>query len=84
MSLNKLKILSGFFQNNIGCKNNHLPRVKTKQIGMKKKYLYLMCWNQELPGNLPIIGKLFFLYSCIFPFIEMAKKEQIFYLIAMA
>ena len=38
-ALNKLKILSGFFQNNIGCKNNHLPRVKTKQIGMKKKFI---------------------------------------------
>ena len=61
----------GFFQSNVGCQNNHLPRVKTKQNSMKNpKYLSLMCWkefvlksgkteNQELPGNLPNIGKLF-------------------------
>jgi hypothetical protein len=36
----KLLILGGFFQNNVGCQNKHLSRVKTKQNGMKKaKYL---------------------------------------------
>ena len=67
----KLPILGGFFQNNVGCQNNHLPKVKTKKNGIKKaKYLFLMCLkefvlkggkieNQELPGNLPNIGKLF-------------------------
>ena len=62
---NKHPILSRFIQNNVGCKNNHLPKVKTKQKGMKKKYLSSICWNefamrsgktenQELPENLPI------------------------------
>ena len=37
---NKLPILDEFFQNNVGCQNNQLPRVKTKEHGMKKaKYL---------------------------------------------
>ena len=41
---NKLPILlGGFFQNNVGCQNNHLPRVKTKQNGMKKaRYLFIL------------------------------------------
>ena len=60
------------FQKIVGCQNNHLSRVKTKQNGMKKpKYLSLICWkefvlkivteNQELLRNLPNIniGKLF-------------------------
>ena len=55
------------FQNIVGCQNNHLSRVKTKQNGMKKpKYLSLICWkefvlkivteNQELLRNLPNIN----------------------------
>ena len=37
---NKLSILGGFFQNNVGCQKSHLPRLKTKQKGMKiVKYL---------------------------------------------
>ena len=63
--------MGGFFQNNVVCQNNHLLRVKTKQNGMKKaRHLSLKCWkqfvlksgkteDQELPGNLPNIGKLF-------------------------
>ena len=35
------------FQNIVGCQNNHLSRVKTKQNGMKKpKYLSLICWKE--------------------------------------
>ena len=46
MQINFLRWVD-FFQNNVGCQNNHLPRVKTKQNGMKKaKYLSLICWKE--------------------------------------
>ena len=62
------------FQKIVGCQNNHLSRVKTKEAKWyekKPKYLSLICWkefvlkivteNQELLRNLPNIntGKLF-------------------------
>ena len=49
---NKLSILGGFFLNNDGCQNNHFPRVKTKQNGMKKaKCLYSMSWKEFVLKN---------------------------------
>ena len=42
---NKLSILGGFNQNNMGCQNIHLPRVEPKQNSMKKSKYIVIVWK---------------------------------------